>query len=223
MCIRDRVKTIINDEGGQTIDPDAFALTIAGDPATSGVAVSVPANTALAINETVLAGYEFESIAGPGCPAALGGTITLNPGDDVTCTITNNDVPATLTLVKTIINDEGGQTIDPDAFALTIAGDPVTSGVAVSVPANTALAINETVLAGYEFESIAGPGCPAALGGTITLNPGDDVTCTITNNDIPATLTLVKTIINDEGGQTIDPDAFVHSPSLVILRRRVWL
>ena len=174
----------------------------------SGTANSVDANTPLVIDETILAGYEFESIAGPGCPAALGDTITLNPGDDVTCEITNNDIPANLTLVKTIINDDGGLIVDPNAFALTIDGAPVLSGIPNSVSANTALAINETVLAGYTFESISGLGCPAVLGGAITLNPGDDVVCTIVNNDIPATLTLVKTIINDDGGLTTDPDAF---------------
>ena len=132
------------------------------------------------LSEIELAGYTASDwVCTDGTLA--GDELTLEPGDDAVCTITNNDIPATLTLVKTIINDEGGQTTDPDAFALTIAGDPAASGAAISVPANTALAINETILAGYEFESIAGPGCPAALGGTITLNPGDDVTCTITN------------------------------------------
>ena len=47
---------------------------------------------ALAINETQLSGYHFVSITGDArCPAVLGGTITLVPGDDITCTITNDD------------------------------------------------------------------------------------------------------------------------------------
>ena len=45
------------------------------------------------------------------------GTITLLPGDTKMCTITNDDVGPTLTLVKTVVNDNGG---DADAGGLPV-------------------------------------------------------------------------------------------------------
>ena len=194
------VKSITNDDGGIVTDPDAFSLTIDGDVVLSGAPTSIQADTPVAINETALAGYAFESITGDDCPIALGGTITLASGVAATCTITNNDIPARLTIVKSITNDNGGTVIDPDAFLLTVDGASVSSGVAINVQANTPLAINETALAGYAFESMSGAGCPTVLGGTITLAPSTSATCTIVNNDIPGSLTVEKIITSDDGG-----------------------
>ena len=49
------------------------------------------------------------------------GTVTIAIGDDVTCTITNTAQPAQLTLVKTVINDNGG-TAEATDWTLTAAG-----------------------------------------------------------------------------------------------------
>jgi hypothetical protein len=137
----------------------------------------------LAINETQLTGYQFVSITGDSkCPGVLGGTITLALDDDVSCTINNDDIAPKLKLVKVVIKDNGG-TANPDDFKLTVNGSGVLSGVSNTYQANVALAINETQLAGYHFVSITGSTCPAALGGTVTLQPGDDITCSITNDD----------------------------------------
>jgi len=60
----------------------------------------------------------------------------------------------------------------------------VLSGVANEYQANVALALNETLVSGYDFVDITGDAkCPGALGGTVTLAPGDDITCTITNQE----------------------------------------
>ena len=59
----------------------------------SGVSNEYKANEALAIDETLVDGYKFVSISGNAkCPTNLGETITLAPGDDITCTITNDDI-----------------------------------------------------------------------------------------------------------------------------------
>ncbi len=203
------VKTINNNNGGTVTDPDAFSLTVGGNSVSSGVANTYTAGVALEINETLVNGYEFVSITGDGCPTALGGTITLAVGDDVTCTITNQDIGPKLTVIKTINNNNGGTVTDPDAFSLTVGGNSVSSGVANTYTAGVALEINETLVDGYEFVSITGDAkCPDVLGGTITLAVGDDVTCTITNQDIAPKLTIVKTINNNNGGTVTDPDAF---------------
>lgn len=96
-----------------------------------------------------------------------------------------------LTLIKNPTNDSGGTAL-PNDFQLTVDGNSVDSGVSNTYPANTPLVINETQLSGYKFVSITGKGCPANLGDTITLNDGDDITCTITNNDGELGYTMSK-------------------------------
>src|SRR5207247_7501765 len=66
------------------------------------------------------------------CAGLANGTITLAPGDNKTCTITNDDKAATLTLVKTVVNNDGG-TKTPSDFSLFVNGSPVTTGVAATL------------------------------------------------------------------------------------------
>ncbi len=41
-------------------------------------------------------------------------TVSVALGDHLTCTITNNDQAAQLTLLKTVVNDNGGTAVDTD-------------------------------------------------------------------------------------------------------------
>ncbi len=187
------IKNVISDNGGNAGEND-FGLTIGGTPVNSGQALSVNSNTPYALNETELTGYSFVSITGAGCPRSLGGTVTLNEGENITCTITNDDDAPTITLVKYVNNDDGGNAGEND-FGLTIGGNPTTSGTSVEVLANTPYALNEAGLAGYSFVSISGDSkCPTELGGTVTLEEGEDITCTIANDDAAPTITLIKAI-----------------------------
>jgi hypothetical protein len=147
------------------------------------------------VRETNGSGYTASAWGGD---CAANGTITLAFGDDKTCTITNDDVAPTLTLIKHVTNDNGGNAGAND-FGLTIGGTAATSGTAYTLSSNTAYAINEAGLAGYTFVSITGTGCPAALNGTVTLNEGQNLTCTINNDDVAPTLTLRKVVVNDNG------------------------
>jgi hypothetical protein len=51
----------------------------------------------------------------------LGGTVTLDEGDDITCTITNDDQQAYISVVKVVTNDDGGSAL-PDDFSLMLEG-----------------------------------------------------------------------------------------------------
>ena len=118
------------------------------------------------------------------------------------------DLSPHLTIIKDPINDNGGNAA-PDDFSLTVGGNPVSSGVTNTFTANTTLAIDETQLTGYEFVSITGHAkCPASLGGTITLDEGDNITCTITNDDIPSC------VVPESGDWTISSDCILRTSNV---------
>ncbi len=212
------VKTVVNDNGGDLVAGD-FDLSIDGTPVTSGQVIPVMANTAIEVSEAVTGGYTSGSWScvdanglATGLPAngdASGELLTLVPGSAVQCSITNDDIQPTLTLVKTLQNNNGGALEIAD-FNIAIDGTAVASGTPVNVPANTAVTISELDLPGYSAGSWScvdasslTPGLPtagAATGVSIELKPGAEVTCSITNSDIAPTLTLTKTLINDDGG-----------------------
>jgi hypothetical protein len=188
------VKTVTNNNGGNNVAAD-FQGMIDGNNVAWSVAVPVNAGAHTA-SETTVSGYTPSAWGGD---CAANGSVTLALAQNKTCTITNDDVAPTVTLVKVVINDNGG-TATTGSFGLTIGGVLRHSGESLAVNANTPIALNETVVSGYQFVSMTGAGCPTTLGGTVTLNEGQNITCTITNDDIPPRLILDKVVVNDNGG-----------------------
>ena len=101
----------------------------------------------------------------------------------------------TLTVEKTVVNDDGG-TATAGNFQARIDGNPVPWGVPQTLSAGSHTA-GEDVVPGYTASAWSGDCNPD---GTITLLPGDNKTCTITNNDVTAHLKLCKVVVNDNGG-----------------------
>ncbi|MBT8054868.1 MAG: hypothetical protein KJN69_13330 [Gammaproteobacteria bacterium] len=194
------VKNITNDDGGTITDPNAFGLTVDGNPVSHNVANEFAPGPHV-VAETGLAGYQAGSWSGD-CDAA--GNVTLVLGQSKTCTITNDDIAPTLTVVKYIINDNGGAVIDPNAFGLMVDGIPVLHNES-NVLAAGPHSVSEAGLAGYQASAWGGD---CSGDGNITLALGQDATCSITNDDLAAMLTVTKTIINDDGGAVSDPNAF---------------
>ena len=200
------VKTVINDNGGTKTVAD-FPLFVDTTSVTSGVANGFDAGSYVA-SETTQTGYAASAWGGD---CAADGSVTLNIGDNKTCTITNNDIQPKLTLVKTVINNNGGTKTVAD-FPLFVNTTSVTSGVANGFDAGSYTA-SETSQYGYAASSWGGD---CAADGSVTLSVGDNKTCTITNDDIQPKLTLVKTVINDNGGtkQVSDFPLFVNTTSV---------
>ncbi|HEY7600319.1 MAG TPA: right-handed parallel beta-helix repeat-containing protein, partial [Candidatus Limnocylindrales bacterium] len=170
-----------------------FGLTIGGNAATSGTAYTLDANTPYAIDEAGLAGYSFVDITGDAeCPALLGGTVTLDEGTNVTCTITNDDQPASLTIVKHVINDNGGDAEAADWTMDVSAVNPSDNnfagaespGVTIMIDAGAYSVGESGGPSGYSLSSSAQCSGTAVVGGTYT--------CTLTNNDIQPTVTVTK-------------------------------
>ena len=189
------IKLIANDNGGNAPMTD-FALFVGQTPVGNGDPFEVaPGN--YVVSEAGAPGYAA-SYSGD-CDAQ--GNVSVALGEHKVCTITNNDSAPSITLIKNVMNDNGGNAEASD-FDLLIGGIEVPSGVTTTVDSNVPIEINEHAHAGYSFVSITGDAkCPVALGGAVTLDEGEYITCTITNDDQQATITVVKKVINNNGGQ----------------------
>jgi hypothetical protein len=132
--------------------------------------------------------------------------VTVGSDDDIVCTITNNLQTGTLKVIKEVINDNGGEKTAAD-FNLHVKqdGTDVTDSPQAGSDTGTVyeLLIGDYVVSedapptGYEETGFSGD-CDE--NGNITVLAGQEVTCTITNDDIPPELTLVKVVTNDDGG-----------------------
>jgi hypothetical protein len=206
------VKSVVNSNGG-TAQASAWTLGATG----SSGSFSGTANTAAVTSKIVTPGVQY-TLAESGGPSTYdasswvctgGGTfagpdkVTLAMGDDVTCTITNDDKAPSLTLVKKVVNDDGGSAVVGD-FTLTATGPTTISGAGgaqsgSSFAAGT-YALSETTLAGYTASAWSCTGSGSQNAASITLGLGQSATCTITNDDQPGSLTVVKNLVNDNGG-----------------------
>ena len=207
------VKSVNNDNGGTAVDTD-WTLSAAGPTPLSGAGgvAATPVSAGI---------YNLTESAGPAgytagiwqCTGGIlaGSNLTLTLGETAVCTIENNDVAPGLTLVKSVINDNGGTAAITD-WTLNAVGPTSISGVSGSVAVTGA-----TVDAGdYVLSESGGPAgytasnwsCPGGSlsGSTLTVGAGETVVCTIINDDITASLGLVKTVTNDNGGTAVATD-----------------
>ena len=145
-----------------------------------------------------------------------------NADRDGVGTIINDDAPGSLTIVKEVINDNGG-TATVANFALTTDAGPLsfnpptgsgtvadplvyTSTPITSITAGT-YSLVEADFAGYtegtwSCTGAAGTVVDTFSAGSVVIGSDEDVICTITNNDDPAQLTLLKVVNNTAGGGT---------------------
>ena len=143
------------------------------------------------------------------------GQMALGLGQDVTCTITNDDNAPILRLRKVVQNDNGGNNANTE---WTLNADKVGTSATPELSGPTPVNSSATTFAAgtYALSETNGPtGYTASvwscvLTGTATtvtvtnsqvaLGLGQDITCTITNNDNAPALTLKKVVTNDNGG-----------------------
>jgi Prealbumin-like fold domain len=211
------IKVVKNAVGAQ--GTFAFTSNISGNSVfslatTNGVAEKMfsnlnsrPATTPFVITETAQSGW---LLSGQNCvgdnatPANLAddrttapNAIDLRAGENFVCTFTNK-ILATLTLVKNVTNNNGGTAL-ATAWTLSASdGTTTVSGATGSVPVTSALVPVGT----YTLSETGGPAGYGAsawncTGGTLVgnqlkLETALNVTCTISNDDQPATLIVKK-------------------------------
>jgi uncharacterized repeat protein (TIGR01451 family) len=206
------IKHVVNDDGGTKAAGD-FSLSVTGGNANpsgfsgseTGTQVQLEAG-AYSVTEAAVAGYAATYSEGCSGTIAAGGTAT--------CTVTNDDIASTppppakaaLTVIKHVVNDDGGTKTAGD-FSLSVSGTNASpssfagseSGTNVSLDAGS-YSVTESAASGYTVSYSVGCSGSVAAGGTAT--------CTVTNDDVEstppppakATLTVVKHVVNDNGG-----------------------
>ena len=144
------------------------ATTISGASGTAAVTNAAADAGTWALSETGPAGYTQGAWI---CTAGTlaGSNLTLAPGDTATCTINNNDISPKLTLVKQVVNDNGG-TLLANTVNLTASGPTPITGVTGAAAVNAA-----NVNAGtYTLTEAATPGYTqgawSCTAGTLTVN-----------------------------------------------------
>jgi uncharacterized cupredoxin-like copper-binding protein/plastocyanin len=188
------------DSGGTDDTPDDFA----GEEA-PGTTVTLDAG-AYNVTETGPSGYSASF------SADCSGTIAN--GETRTCTVTNDDVQPQLIVIKYVINDNGGTALAGD-FTMDVTGTNTSpasfagdeSGTTVALDAGS-YSVDETGPAGYAASF------SADCTGSIAI--GETKTCTVTNNDISPTLTVIKVLLpgDDTGLFNLQIDGFTQAANV---------
>jgi uncharacterized repeat protein (TIGR01451 family) len=199
------VKEVVNNNGGAAV-PSDWVLSADGPTGFSGPGPSVGSGAGFDagsydLSEAGPAGYDASDWS---CTdgQADADTVEVALGDDITCTITNDDQPASLTVVKHVINDNGG-TLTASQFPITVTGsNPSPANFPGAEAPGTQVVIGPGA---YDVTEIEDPGYTAyySAGCTGSIALGESKTCTITNNDKAPSLTLVKEVVNDNGGKAL--------------------
>ncbi|MFH1170934.1 MAG: CARDB domain-containing protein [bacterium] len=201
-------KSVVNDHGGTAVPTD-WSLSAAGPLPISGfggVSSDVDAGTYALVETGGPNGY---SASAWNCTnddqknssdVPPGNEVTLHSGDSVTCTITNDDIQPQLTITSVV----SGGSLQPSDFPLFVNDTPVNSGVQNGFNVGSYV-IHETNQSGYT--AVITGDCDSS--GTLTLNPGDVKTCTITNTRDTGMIIVEKNVVASDGFTDVnDPQAF---------------
>lgn len=169
------VKIVINNNGGNNISSDFHFYVDDGIVSTevfSGATSTVPVGT-YSVSETGVSGYT--GTYGGDCDSE--GNVSVTTNSEKLCYITNDDLPANITLIKSVSSGLA----DPSSFKMRVDGTLVPNTTSIAVTSNASHFITEDAKVGYHFVSITGVGCPASTSTPVVLNEGQAITCTITN------------------------------------------
>jgi YVTN family beta-propeller protein len=211
------VVTQVNNEGGGKKNPSDFTIQVDGNNPNPS---SFPGGSDGIIVKLDQGKYSVSESGPSDYTVSKSGSCssTINPGQTKTCTITNTyNSPVligTLKVVKKVINDGGGSK-GPSDFTITVNGkDPQpTSFPGSSVGVNVNLkkgSYSVTEVNPSDYNADYSSGC---LG---TMNPGNKISCTITNvyqpEDQSAQLIVIKDVVNnynnDNSATKLKPTAF---------------
>src|SRR6266705_1566638 len=197
-----KVLSPAGDTGRFNLQCDTVTKSAAGGVGNGGTtgAIVVTSGVAHTVGETAAVGSlgDYDTVIGGDC--AANGSVTLAAGDNKVCTITNTR-HATLTVNKVLspAGDTGRFNLQCDTVTKSAAGGVGNGGTtgAIVVTSGVAHTVGETAAVGSlgDYDTVIGGDC--AADGSVTLAPGDQKACTITNTR-HATLTVNK-VLNPAG------------------------
>jgi hypothetical protein len=200
------VVQVVNDNGGTATASD-FSVGADG-PTPLAATVAAASGTELepgtyTLDATSLAAYAAQGWTCVGVSLEAGNKVTLAAGVSATCTITHDDVAPVLTLEKQVTNDNGG-TAQPSGFLLTATGPSTVSGNGTVASGASFLAgsytLSSSTLPGYSAGAWSCVGATLGPGDAISLGIGESAVCSITDDDVAPSLTLVAQVFNDNAG-----------------------
>jgi hypothetical protein len=181
-------------KGGPSALNQAFALTDAAAPHDSGLVVP---GSGYAAAETIPAGW---TQTGASCSnGSAVNNVTVNPGETVTCTFTNEKAPAGTGTLR--VDKVTSPAADPQSFGFSLTGGPsglnqtfsltdTAAPFAISVTPGAGYNVAETLPAGWtETGAACDNGSPVS---NITVSAGQTVTCTFTNTKSAAGAGKIK-------------------------------
>jgi hypothetical protein len=194
-------KTVVNDNGGLA-EADDFAFTVDGaDPipfeADGSNSLTVDAGTyAVVETDDLSASYSASYSTTDGAEGSTDcDEVVVPAGGTATCAVTNDDRPGTLVVDKELVQDNGGTETAED-FSYTVNGG---DAVAFEADGSNSQQVDRGSYTVAELEA-AGYTTTYDNCTDVFVDNGGTATCTITNNDQPATLIVNKTLVNDNGG-----------------------
>ena len=214
------ITTVVNNSGGTAVASSFSAhvrqngTEVGGSPQAGvgapGTLYTLSAGT-FAVTADGVSGY---APTGSGaCNAA--GSVTLALGQNVTCTITVDDVAPTLRVITTVVNNSGGTAVASN-FSAHVRQNGTEVGGSPQAGAGAPGTLYTLTPGTYAVTADGVPGyTPTGSGacngaGSVTVALGQTLTCTITVDDIPATLRVVTEVVNNSGGQAERDDFDAH-------------
>lgn len=192
------IKNVTNNSGGNA-QANAFTLYVNGQAKTQNQYFNANPGS-YTVTESGPDGYEQTGLTcvNDANGYAVAHPVNLTLGKSITCTVYNDDKGALLTVYKHVINDNGGTKVAPN-FTMYVNGTDVSDdefpgdeyGTTVSLDAGS-YSVSESVLSSY-LASYSGD-CEGIIG------LGEHKYCTITNDDKAPVLTLLKQVLNLNGG-----------------------
>lgn len=208
-------KTVINNNGGQ-LTPSTFTMNVTGeglDVAGSPVAGSAAGTSfnlktgTYTVSENTVAGYAQTSLV---CVDQANSQVVANPvvlqkDQNVVCTVTNDDIAPTVTIVKNVVNPFGTP-LPASAFGLFVDGQIVYSGIPTTEFDAGQHVVSEEQEPGYMLTSISGDCEREGDFASLMLSLDGQATCTLTNTAIQPKLKVRKLVINDNSGTKTSSD-----------------
>ena len=175
----------LNADPSGSVPPGLTPVSVTGSAA--GVTEFIRPNQNYDLGETGPAGYQASAWTCNAESTLTGSTVTVLPGAEAACGITNTAIDPRLTLVKEVVNEFGGART-PVEWTLSGSGPTsITGTTGTAAVTDVAVAIGSYTLSETGPDDYTG-GPWSCTGGTqsgpvVTVGLGDQVVCTIVNTD----------------------------------------